>query len=353
MSVGHAGSIGPERPSFTHNWKQMEGVAYCEEDKTEVLKDAEVHHPSASLYTSVDDLIANEDFDIASVVLAPRDLPETATKLAEAGKHIFMDKQIAKTAADLVPVVKAVRKSGVKMFVGYPISFHPAMQDLKRMINDGILGRPLDIESRQIFWKAAQGGRDPTSFPYLKETEGRGPLHYVGCHHLETMRFLMGCEVKSVTAITGRPVGVIEEPLEDVAILAMEYENGAYGSMHTAYTKPLGLGPEGYDSALVYRGLEGWANWAPVMGAQMEVFSAVPEWSGAPERTFECDLAAFAGYGKVRWMHRWMVHFIDAIRADREPYETVEDGLKILQSIDAAYESAETGRRVEVNYDID
>ena len=355
MSVGHAGSIGPERASFTHNWKQMDGVevvAYCEEEKPEVLKDAAVHHPEANVYTSVDELIAKEDFDVASVVLTPRDLPGVGIKLAEAGKHIFMDKQVARTSAELIPLVKAVRKSGVKTFVGYPISFHPAMQDLKQMIGDGILGKPLDIESRQVFWKAAPGGRDPSTVPYLKDTEGRGVLHYVGCHHLETMRYLMGCEIKSVQAMTGRPVGVIEEPLEDVAIIAMEYENGAYGSMHAAYTKPSILGPQGYDSALVYRGLEGWANWAPVMAPQMEVFSAVPEWSGAPERTFQYDLPAFAGYGKVQWMHAWLEHFIDAIRADTEPYVTVEDGLKILQSIDAAYKSADTGRRVEVNYDI-
>ena len=162
----------------------------------------------------------------------------------------------------------------------------------------------------------------------------------------------MGCEIKSVQCMTGRPVGVIEEPLEDVAIMAMEYENGSYGSIHAAYTKPSVLGPQGYDSALVYRGLEGWANWAPVGDHKMEVFSAIPEWSGSPERIFEYSLPAFAGYGKVKWMHTWLMHFIEAIRDDKPTYLTVEDGLKILQSIDAAYESAETGKRVEVNYDI-
>ena len=153
--------------------------------------------------------------------------------------------------------------------------------------------------------------------------------------------------------MTGRPVGVMEEPLEDIAILAMEYENGAYGSLHAAYTKPRGLGPDGYDSAMVYRGLEGWANWAPVGGAKMDVFSAVPEWSGAPERTFEYDLATVErGYAKSRWMHDWIETLVRAVRADEQPYSTIEDGLKIAQCIDAAYKSARTGKRVEVQYGV-
>ena len=68
LSVGHAGSIGPERPSLIHNFRQIEGVevvAYCEYNKPELLKDAEVHHPEANTYTDVDELIAKEDFDVA------------------------------------------------------------------------------------------------------------------------------------------------------------------------------------------------------------------------------------------------------------------------------------------------
>jgi len=361
LSVGHAGSIGPENPSIIHNLRQMDGVevvAYCESEKPEILKDAEIHHPEANTYTDVKDLIDKEDFDMALVVLVPRELPRVCIQLAEAGKHMFIDKQFARTSEELIPVVKAVRKNGVKTGLGYPWSYHPAMRDLKNIVLKGILGRPLDIECRQVWWKAGPGGKDPTLPCYQKDTEGGGALHFVGSHLLELMRNLMGCEVKSVQAMTGRPVGAIEEPLEDIAILAMEYENGAYGSLHTAYTKPNGLGSidpkrttNSYDSAMVYRGLEGWANWTPVGDHKMEVFSAIPEWSGAPERVFEYDLAPLEkGYGNKQWMQDWIESFIDAIRTNQDHYTTIEDGLHILQLIDAAYQSARTGNRVDVTY---
>ena len=71
----------------------------------------------------------------------------------------------------------------------------------------------------------------------------------------------MDCEVKSVQAMNGRPVGIIDEPLEDLSIAVFEFENGAYGSMHSGYLQRVG---GGYDTALVYRGELGEVNWTPI-----------------------------------------------------------------------------------------
>ena len=171
----------------------------------------------------------------------------------------------------------------------------------------------------------------------------------LGGHYLEVMRFLMGCDVKSVQAMTGRPVGLIDEPLEDVAIAAFEYENGAMGSMHAGYLQSV---KGGYDTALVYRGLEGEANWTPIGSPSLHVKSASANWADAPERTIEYDFAPSPpGYtSSGLWMFNWVQGFIHDIRAGREPALTADDALRVLQTIDAAYESARTGRRVEVEY---
>ena len=49
-------------------------------------------------------------------------------------------------------------------------------------------------------------------------------------------------------------------------------------------------------------------------------------------------------------MFNWIQNYIDDVHAGREPRLTVDDGLHVLQAIDAAYISARTGRRVEVAY---
>ena len=353
---GHVGRLDPRNPSegYIHTFKQLDGVqvvAYCEDTAPELLDYARQFDPDAHCYGSVDDLLDGGEFDLACVVLPPNEVPGVGIKLAEAGKHFFMEKQFARTASDLALLVRAVHQSGVKVLAGYPWRFHPAMQELKGLIDEGVLGKPLSIESRLITTQVRPGSREPTHFAYRNGTEGGGILHMLGGHYLELMRFLMGCEVRAVQAMAGRPLGYMDAPLEDIAVAALEFENGAYGSIHAGYLhRPLG---GGYDTCLVYRGEDGWANWPEVGSSRLDVTSAAPSWSATPRRTFEFTLAPHAGYGGSMWFFDIMQGFVQDIQARREPALSVDDALRVLQLIEAAYESARTGRRVEVRYGVD
>ena len=159
---GHVGRLDPEKPSpgFIHSFKQIEGVevvAYCEDADPHLLELAQAFDPEAHCYSSVDDLIAQEDFDFGVVVLPANEVPETGIKLAEAGKHIFMEKQFARTAADLAKLVRTVRENGVLCHANYPWRFHPAMHDLGVLIAEGKLGKPLSIEAQLVTGQVRPG----------------------------------------------------------------------------------------------------------------------------------------------------------------------------------------------------
>jgi predicted dehydrogenase len=352
LSVGHAGSFDDSKPRLIHDFRRLEGVevvAYCELYDPSYLDDAKEHHPGAGLYSSVDDLIANEEFDLACVVLLPRDVPDALLKLANAGKHFMVDKQFAHKSEDLHEVVRAVRRNELTTFLAYPVRFHPAMQDLRGLIDEGVMGDPLFVEGRFVTGQVGgPHGSDPLGVPYRMETEGGGNLHYVGCHLLDGMRYLMGCEVKSVQAMNGRPLGYIEEPIEDLSILALEYENGGYGSLVCGYMSARGA-PE-WDRGLVFRGAEGQANWTPMLAPRLEVSSASEKWSGSPEKVIDYTLPPLPSIVFHVWFHNWIRRFVDDVRAGDRGVLTIDDALYVLQSIDAAYESARTGRRVEVKY---
>ena len=372
LSVGHAGSFDDSKPRLIHDFRRLEGVdvvAYCELYDPSYLDEAKKHHPNANVYSDVDDLIAKEDFDLACVVLLPRDIPEVLLKLANAGKHFMVDKQFARKSEELHEVVRAVRRNELTTFLAYPVRFHPAMQDLRGLIDDGVMGKPMFVEGRFVTGQVGgPHGSDPRGVPYRMDTEGGGNLHYVGCHLLDGMRYLMGCEVKSVQAINGRPLGYAEEGIEDLSVLALEYENGGYGSMVCGYMSAR-TAPE-WDRALVFRGTEGQANWTG-------------RWSsGGAEKTIarrtgrshaRAEAGGHLGVREVERLsrednrlhaadaseHRFPrlvpqlgsdVRFVDDVRAGVPGVLTVDDALAVLQSIDAAYESANTGRRVEVQY---
>ena len=127
----------------------------------------------------------------------------------------------------------------------------------------------------------------------------------------------------------------------------MEYENGAFGSVHTGYLHPKGWG--GKDVCLVYRGMEGWADWE-IGEPTLDVKSTAREWSGSSERTLQYSLEPYTGYMSLKWGLDWLQNFVDDVIEDREPSLNAVDAVRVLESIDAAYESAGTGRRVEVEY---
>ncbi len=351
----HVGSLDPTRPSpgYIHTFKQIpdvQVVAYCEDSDPLLLDRAREFDPSAHVYASVDELLEKEDFALACVVLPANEIPAVGIKLAEAGKHFFVEKQFARTAADLARLVDAVERSQVRVLAGYPWRFHPVMQDLKQFIDQGVFGAPLSLESRLVTTQVRPGSRDPSHFMYGKDTEGGGVLHMLGGHYIELMRHLVQCEVKTVQALMGRPVGHIDEPLEDVAVVALEYENGALGSLHAAYALPSLA--SGYDSCLVYRGLHGWANWMPVGGPHLEVSSEAQAWSGAPQKQIVYSPTPMAVYGGHRWFFEIMRQFVEDIRADQPPAVTLEDALHVLQVIEAAYSAVRTGKQVTVQYGV-
>lgn len=353
---GHMGSIGPISSGYIASFRRLEGVevvAYCEDTETELLNPALQYHPEAHLYTNVDDLIAKEDFDLACVVLPANEIPSVGIKLADAGKHIFLEKQLARTSDDLKPLVTAIRKTGVKVTLGYMYRHSPAMQDVKKFIEDGVFGTPLMVEVRHVTSQVLPGApRDPKDFLYTSREQGGGILHMLACHDLEVMRFLMGCEVKSVQAITGRPIGVMDANMEDLVVAGFEYENGAYGSLTAGYLTP----PQGgdRDTALVYRGRDGWARFGnmdhdPTL---LTVASTSEKWSGAPERNFSYGLRPVPSYGGSQWFVDWIQDFIHAIQYDEDPAISIDDGLHILQCIEAVYKSSSSGKRIEVEYGV-
>ena len=87
---GHMGSIGPEKPGYVQTFKALEDVqvvAYCEDTEPERLEPVATEDPQASAYTSLDDLIATEDFDVAMVGLPANEAP-AGFDVAQAAKRI-------------------------------------------------------------------------------------------------------------------------------------------------------------------------------------------------------------------------------------------------------------------------
>ncbi|HEY3108519.1 MAG TPA: Gfo/Idh/MocA family oxidoreductase [Chloroflexota bacterium] len=276
--------------------------------------------------------------DVAVITL-PADLtPSLVVQAAEAGVHVYAEKPVARCAAELAPAVDAVRRAGVQSTHGYLRRFMPAGIAIERMVAQGVLGRLLSIEARWITTSVERRG--PVRFYFNRARNGGGMLSWLGCHYLDFMRWVTSAEVVEVAAIAAT---LSESPIdvEDVATLALRYDNGMIGSLHCAFATDRDT-----DQAFALRGSLGSVTWDDA-GPQIEARSTHPSWSTAPTRVMRFEADPVPGYGGAVGVAAFR-RFIAASRGQAAPVDTIEDALRVLETLDAAHESARTGRHVRV-----
>jgi len=296
-------------------------------------------YASKNFYTDAEELVENEDFSLAAVLLPNNEAPSVVKMLAEAGKHILLEKPGARSAEELRPAVEAVKLSRVKLSVGYVRRFHPLAREVKVMVERGLLGRVFSAEGR--IGASTVRLRNPRHFLFSRGVSGGGILSWLGVHWFDLLRFMLGSEVESVSAIVGN-VGGEEIDVEDAASVALRFENGAIGSVHAGYFLP-----DGYDMFLGLRGRLGWASWDPGSD-DLTVKSLAPGWSGGLKRV-RYTPPQVPGYGGQMGLDM-VADLLSAIEQDRSPLVNEDDALRVLRIVDAAYESSRTGKLQNIFY---
>jgi predicted dehydrogenase len=169
---------------------------------------------------------------------------------------------------------------------------------------------------------------------------GGGVLHWLGVHDLDLLLWLAGEPIVEVQAMAGT-VGTDAIEVEDVISMAVRYAGGAIGTVHFAYALPR-PGGEGY---VALRGSRGSIRIQPDGTLAWLGAGDAPDPIISQQTTYETR--TMPGYGAVG------VTIIDdllrAIEEDRDPLATGEAVVQALRLIDAAYESARTGRRVRLD----
>ena len=329
-------------------------------------------------------IMEREDIPIV-VSLATNDRnPEWVIRAAKAGKHVLTEKPVAASSADMAPLLDAVRGAGVRLGVYYTWRSHPIVNDLRALIDAGVIGKLLSVEGRMVTSQVRF--RDPSHWLFRKRIAGGGILSWLGCHWIDAIRYITRDEVAAVTAmvdtLNGQPIDV-----EDTAGVIMRMGSGAIATLHAGYLLPIsqaGYLSGSYDTYLGFRGLEGNITWYPTdEDRPIVVESTSKTWNATPRRELKYVVAESEAYGG-RYGQDFVGRFIaSAMEADnaagtdgstgsaspddpvspgslvgpgsseipQAPYDDGENALRVLRIIEAAYRSSETGRLVSLEQD--
>ncbi|HJY76719.1 MAG TPA: Gfo/Idh/MocA family oxidoreductase [Burkholderiales bacterium] len=180
------------------------------------------------LADSYESLLKEKDIDAVVLATPHSTHAEQITAAAKAGKHVFVEKPLGLSRADCERAVAACAEHKVTLAVGYNWRFQPALQEVKRMLEDGRLGKLLHIEGnfcgpsvyrfRREHWRQ---DRDETP---------AGGMTGRGVHVVDAMLYLAG-RIDSVVAQSARQVQ--DFGADDTTSMLFRFASGASGYLGT------------------------------------------------------------------------------------------------------------------------
>ncbi len=293
----------------------------------------------------LDAALARTDVDLVTIgSLYSRHGP-LATQALNAGKHVFLDKQPMAMTTDEAKEVGAAAHAAeangqILTYANHVVN--PAVQRAKQAIERGDIGEP-----RAVFVSAIVTygpGEDLSTDPNDMWVRGLDPKWWSGgemIHHggyaLGVARYLMGSEITSVYAVMAGHFNRIhrDNGSEDLVTVSLGFANGGVGTLVVART-PNASHPSYADEIVNVVGSRGavTADW------EKPSFLLCDSEAGLSRREM---------YGRPDTTEIVVLDFLNAVQTGRAPLQGGADGLAETVALWAAYESARTGRVIDLS----
>ena len=262
-------------------------------------------------YRSLDEILSREDVDAVTICTPTTTHKDVADKVIEAGKDVFIEKPLASTSQEARGLLSFAKRKRIRVAVGFVERYNPAVRYIKKLIDKKELGKIiLAIARRVTRWPVRIGDVGVTKDSAI--------------HDIDVMRYLVGGDVKTVYARTGRLV----HKFEDFSEMLLNFSGGEIGFIDANWLTPRKI------RRLTITGSEATAT---IDYVTQETVVEYSKRSIVPRIKFEEPLRLE------------LESFVESILIGKQPSASGEDGLKALEVCEAALKSGATGQVVQVS----
>ena len=352
LKVGLVGTGGISNRHITAYLEHPDRVqlkAVCDIDESraqEFARKAGVE----DVYTDLDQMLREADIDaVDNCTFHPQHAP-VSIAAAEAGKHVIVEKPMARSVQECRDMIAAADKAGVTLMVAQHLRHSPEARAVKRFIDEGKLGDILAVRTHQI----QRGGSGEGHERYADANQGGGTLQATFVHRIDLLRYYLG-NLKRVTGVC-KSVGPRQiNGAEDLVIANMEFENGVlgdlfaspgettervsyviFGSKGTIHSTPAGIPRE--DSPT--------RQFGDIMFVLTEQAADLPRMHHPP---FEPIATSDADVPTNNFFVNEILHFEESVRTGIEPISSGRDNIETIKVIHGIFESSRTGRAVDLD----
>lgn len=233
VAIIGAGTWGHTHASIYNEHPYVELAGVCDKNESKARELAEKFGiPPEHVYADHRELLEKCDFDVAAIVTPDFLHRDLCVDCADAKKDIIVEKPMATTRQDVVDIMESVERNHVRIMVDLHNRFSPPFARTKQSIDEGELGIPYHAYFRlnDIKYVATQ------MLPWAAKSS---ILWFLGSHSVDTLRWLMGSEVKRVYCASRKGIlASMGVDTEDVYMTTLEFENGAIAQMENGWITP-------------------------------------------------------------------------------------------------------------------
>lgn len=279
-------------------------------------------------YTDYHALLADPSVEAVSVVTHIDDHAEPAIAALRAGKHVLLEKPMARTVADCDRIIAAAEQTGTLLMVGHICRFNPRYALARERVRSGELGQIVSMYARRNIPAA----RSRTVLEKIS------PLLGDGIHDTDLMLWLSGARVESVYALTHSVRGLANP---DLGWAMYRFDTGAIGVIENVWLLPEGTAFRIHEQLEVI----GTAGALYVHGADQNLVIQSAKGLDCPDTLYWPQV-----HGEVVGALRAeLQYFADCVvRGSRPAVVTPEEARAAVSVVVAAEESARLGQPVRL-----
>ncbi|MGQ9627129.1 MAG: Gfo/Idh/MocA family protein [Anaerolineae bacterium] len=292
-------------------------------------------------FTDYREMLKEKDIEMVTIA-APNYLHAQMTiDIANSGKHVVCEKPLCMTLEEADEMIETCKKQGVLLMYAEELFFTPKYVRAKQLADEGAFGKVYLVKQSEKHF----GPHAPWFWDV--EKSGGGVFMDMGCHGIAFCYwFLDRPAIKSVYCQMGTYVHKNLTKGEDNSICIIEFENEAVGLVEDSWARRGGM-----DDRIEVYGEGG------VTYANLHMGNALPTYSEYGYSYVVEKAPSTKGWTYPVFEELWnygfpqeMAHFARCVRGKETPIATGEDGRVVQEVLYAGYESARTGKKVELPF---
>jgi len=297
-----------------YNLNALHSVCDLDKDNLEMISEL---YPDINITNNFDELLIDPEITAMCIVTPSHTHFSMVKKALLAHKHVYVEKPISTSSQEAFELKKIADTMGVKLLVGHLLLYHPAVNRLKMLIAQGILGEIKYVQS------------DRLNINYFKND--RSVMWDLAPHDVSMIAHITGKAPLRVLNATGAASEF--ENIFDITHLTIEFENGIIGHVSDSWIHPQKR------VALLVRGTKATAILDDTLQeGKLKVYDN--------KKSSQNEIEIF-DYLEIEPLKLECQHFLNCIEQNKTPRSDGENGYMIVKILEQA-ENMMLGNKKEI-----